>query len=368
MRVLLIAGSYPPENCGVGDYIASLARSLADLPGYEVHVLTSSDRDAGAVAATEVRAGPVVHRIVSGWGVSCLRQTLAVIKEIEPEITHVQYPTQGFARRLFPLMIPLLCKLAGTKVVQTWHEGFAIWRFPRVALLALVPGTTIVVRPDFLKELHRGYRWISRVREVVYIRSASSIPVAVLTASEERRLRSHYPADKKVLVFFGFLYPGKGVGHIFEFADPKQWHLVIAGAIPEDRSYLRELQSRSQQPDWCGNVTFAGPLPAIEIAQLLAVADGIALPFEMGGGEWNSSLQAAIANRTFVITTSKKRNGYEASTDTYYAQPGDVEEMRRALQLKLTGSFQPDRPGQCVDGWQRIAGEHHAVYREIQGK
>lgn len=364
MKVLLITGSYPPENCGVGDYTASLARGLAALPGYEVHVLTSRHPDAREVAA-DISGGPVIHRRISGQGITCLRQVLTVIKDIEPEITHVQYPTQGFAGKLFPWMIPLLCQLAGSRVVQTWHESFALWRLPMVALLALVPGFTVVVRPDFLKDLHPGYNWIAHIRDVVYIRSASSIPEARLTESEKRELRSHYPAGKKLLVFFGFLYPGKGVDQIFEFADPLQWHLVIAGAIPEDQGYLRELQCRSRYPDWRGNVTFAGPLPAMEIAQLLAVADGIALPFEMGGGEWNSSLQAAIANRTFVITTSTKKNGYEVTTDTYYAEPGNIEEMRRALQLKLTGALQPDRPTQRVDGWQRIAGEHHAVYRQL---
>ena len=168
-----------------------------------------------------------------------------------------------------------------------------------------------------------------------------------------------------ILVFFGFLYPNKGVAHIFQFADPRHHHLVIAGAIPKDESYLRELQCIAAQTDWEGSVTFAGQLPAGDIAELLAVADIVTLPFDLGGGEWNSSLQAAVANHSFVLTTSNHKTGYEASTDTYYAQPGNVEEMRQALQLQLAGEFQPQRSDLRIDEWRRIADAHDRVYRSL---
>lgn len=364
MKLLFITGSFPPERCGVGDYTASLARVVADQQGHNVFVLTGDN--SGEHHDNE---GVEVLRAMPSWGLCNLRRFMSLMREISPEVMHIQYPTQGYRGGLLPWLIPLISFLMGCRVIQTWHEGFGIWRAPMFALLVMVPGPIIVVRPNYLDALHPFFRWLTTRKTFCYIPSAPSIPRSKLGPAEARRFRARYPSDRKLLVFFGFLYPSKGVDRIFEFADPSRDFLVIAGAVPEDGRYLAVLQNRASRPDWSGLVCFEGEVSADYAANLLAVADVVVLPFESGGGEWNSSLLAAKINRAFVVTTSRNRRGYESETDTYYACPGDNKEMAEALRKKFSGGFHPARTDGSEDDWQRVARQHLTIYAGgVEGK
>jgi hypothetical protein len=93
----------------------------------------------------------------------------------------------------------------------------------------------------------------------------------------------------------------------------------------------------------------------------MAAADAIVLPFRDGGGEWNSSLQAARLQGTPVVTTSRLRSGFDADENTAYCAPGDIEAMRRALQAHAGR-----RPAHRISEnrtWEDIAAAHRGVYR-----
>jgi len=65
MKVMLITGRYPPQQCGIGDYTYKLAYCLSDL-GHRVSVLSS----ALGTIVNEVRGTPnniQTIREVSGW-------------------------------------------------------------------------------------------------------------------------------------------------------------------------------------------------------------------------------------------------------------------------------------------------------------
>ena len=82
---------------------------------------------------------------------------------------------------------------------------------------------------------------------------------------------------------------------------------------------------------WDGKVTFTGFLSHREAAALLAVADAVILPFRAGGGEWNTTIHAAVLQGTFVLTTSSTERGYDETHNVYYAEPDNLTEMRSAL-------------------------------------
>src|SRR5262245_2875383 len=117
MRILLFTGSYPPMRCGVGDYVASLADALGRLAGTKVAVVT--DRRARRAGSS---SGVEVLPIANGWKVSDLRPILTTTRQWAPDVLHLQYPTQGYADRLLPWVLPLVLSVLHIPVVQTWHE------------------------------------------------------------------------------------------------------------------------------------------------------------------------------------------------------------------------------------------------------
>lgn len=362
MKILFVTGSFPPQVCGVGDYTASLANALARQQNDVVVVTTALN---GALPANQDRVR--VHHEIPSWGPACLGRLAGVLRRERADIVHLQYPTQGFLGKITPWFLPLYCWCLGNRIVQTWHEGFGLWRLPLLLPMLVTPSPVVVVRPNFRDVLGSGMRWITRLKHLEFIRGASSIPRAALDPDKKRQLRSQFPAERRLVVFFGFIYPAKGVHRLFTIADPSRDHIVVAGAVPEDDSYLRQLKRRAEQPDWQGHVSFVGELAAEDVAALLAIADAAIFPFEAGGGEWNSSLQAAILNEVFVVTSSQLRQGYDADRDTYFAEPGDDDAMAEALRARFAGELLPAARQSPGDEWERIARHHIAIYNAHAG-
>ena len=362
MKILFVTGSFPPQVCGVGDYTASLAGALARLQNDVVVITTALD---GAPPASEDRVSE--HHEIRSWGPACLARLAGILRRERADIVHLQYPTQGFLGKITPWFLPLYCWCLGNRIVQTWHEGFGLWRLPLLIPMLVTPSPVVVVRPNFRNVLGSGLRWITRLKHLEFIRGASSIPRADLEPEQKKWRRSQYPAERRLIVFFGFIYPAKGVHRLFTIADPSRDHIVVAGAVPEDDTYLRELKVRAEQQDWRGHVSFVGELDAEDVAALLAIADAAVFPFEAGGGEWNSSLQAAILNEVFVVTTSGDRRGYDADQDCYFAEPGDDEAMAEALRSRFAGELAPATRQSPGDEWERIARHHMDIYTARAG-
>src|SRR5512141_3088633 len=104
MRILFIAGSYPPQKCGVGDYTKHLAWPLSNRIGVRVAVL-ADEEISHAPRDPQVEEFP----FVKGWRVSDIPRVVKVLKEWKPDIVHIQYPTQGFyGRKILPYDLPLI--------------------------------------------------------------------------------------------------------------------------------------------------------------------------------------------------------------------------------------------------------------------
>ena len=358
MKVLLVSGSFPPMKCGVGDYSRSLAEALASLPAVEVAVLTGNAARPPA-ASDGFRVFPVMRR----WGLSEALKVFKVIWQWSPDVIHIQYPTQGYANGALPWLLPLIALAMGKKVVQTWHEGYAGRDLPKLLGKLIVPGPVVVVRSQYLEKLHPVLRRIVSKKRLVFIRNASSIPRVELSDQEKIDKRRQYlKHQKRLIVFFGFVYAFKGVDILFEVADPATDQIVIAGAIDENDDFSKKILRMVATAPWSGKVVITGFLPALEIASLLAVADAVILPFKTGAGEWNTSIHAAVLNGTFVLTTSLNGNGYNHELNVYYANVDNIQEMRDALE-KYIGRRREYNPGIDIHEWKQIAFEHFSLYQ-----
>jgi len=356
----LITGTFPPGKCGVGDYSYSLAKALTHDRDVHVAVLTSAFCGNGK-APERFEVYPVIDQ----WRLVEALKVIKIVRRWSPDIVHIQYPSQGYGKRLLPWFLPMIAYLMGARVVQTWHEGYSRRNAVGFLLKAVVPSRIVVVRPDYKKELRPLFRWIATKKKFVFIRNASSIPKLVLVDAEKAELRAHYlRGQKRLLVFFGFVYPHKGVEQLFEIANPVLDQIVIAGEVREGDAYRKSILERASQDPWRGKVTVTGFIPARDVAALLAVADAVVLPFRVGGGEWNTSIHASVLQGTFIITTSLTRNGYDKKYNIYYAKLDDTQEMKSALQTHA-GARRENNAELDRDEWQQIAIEHNLLYKSL---
>lgn len=359
MRVTLVTGSFPPMACGVGDYTRHLADALAARGDVDVTVVTS--RDGGGGEAPRPYA---LFPVVPGWGLEAFGEISEVLRRIAPDLVHVQYPTLGYRGPLAP-RLPTLVRAMGIPVVETWHEFFPLYfpvPIPLHARLAMgwARGDVIVVRPGYLQQHRPWVRALLARKRFHLIPNAPTVPRVDLTEAGRASVRARYAREgKALLAFFGFMFEHKGIDEILQIMDPARHHLVLVGQPDLSDPYQAALVRRVEGP-LAGNVSLTGFLPAEQVGEILAAADAVVLPFRNGGGSWNTTIEAAVLQGTFVLTTSLERTGYDARRNVFYARPRDVVALRHGLEAHL-GTRVAGATG--ARGWPDIAERHVAVYR-----
>lgn len=357
----MISGSYPPMHCGVGDYTARLSRALRDRGDVELEVLST-------LLPVPIRDDPPwVRRIMPNWRVYALPRLIAAAREFRPDLVHVQYPAQGYRSVSGPVLIPLLARWRlSAPVVVTLHEYLPpAWTVHAVPFwgAALAASAIVVVRPDYREHLAGPIAWLMRDTPLRLIPNASVIPAVELSATERTALRERLGCGgRRLICFFGFAYPPKGVDQLFRIADPERDHLLLIGELSPSDAYHRQLRALADSDRWRGKSTVTGFVEPGEAARWLAASDAAIFPFSGGGGTWNSSLHAATSQGTFAIVTSNDRNGYAPEQNIYYAAPGAIEEMRAAL-ADYAGRRSPSGSTRLDQAWAEIAGAHSELYR-----
>lgn len=361
MRVLFITGSLPPVSCGVGDYTDALLRALATSPGMELGVLTA----ASVVRAMSRDQSPRAYQVlapVAGWGLRDAVRMFRTIRAWRPDVVHLQYPTQGYADGWLASLAVPLAAMSGAKVVRTWHEGFHTRQGVRLLVQSFSRGPAVVVRPDFAERVSHRLEPLIRKRRQELIIGASAIPRSILD-DEALSVCRHdlLGGARRLFVFFGFLYPAKGVERLLAAANPTTDRVVICGEDGVDAPYTAKLKALVAGGQWQGHAAMLGRQPEAVIADLLAAADAAVFPFLSGGGVWNSSIHAATTQGTPVVTTTAGAPGVSANGLIRYVPALDDARLRAALDEVPV--WRADRRPPPVDEWQRIATAHCELYR-----
>jgi glycosyltransferase involved in cell wall biosynthesis len=349
-------------RCGVGDYTAQLANALSRHAGVQLEVLTSA-------TGLDGEAPSWLLRRMERWAMDGLQPYRDLLATFRPHVVHLQYPTQGYGSWWGPAVLPGIARReASASIVQTWHEYPQSLTAPagwaHFAMGAAIDAL-IYVRPDYEQHLKGSLAALLRGVPRYFVPNATSIPIAALTESERHVIRSEVGAQgRRVVAFFGFAYRHKGVHLLFEVADPARDHLLLIGELRDADPYHAELLARARSTPWRGHVTVNGFATPESAARYLAVADAVLFPFQDGGGVWNSSVHAAMAQGTFTVVASRLKSGYASEENVYYARPGDIAEMKMALE-KYAGTRKPPETG---DEWQAVAARHVEIYRAVATK
>jgi glycosyltransferase involved in cell wall biosynthesis len=287
---------------------------------------------------------------------------MASIRAWRPDVVHVQFPTRGYGRSLAPHALPFLLERSGVPAVQTWHEPLSRLGRVRYLLNLLGRGPLVSVDQDNLRRLPAFYTRALVGREVLVIPIASNLPTVRLSALEREEVRARYGVGaRRLLTFFGFVEPAKGVEDLFEAADPGRDFLAVAGAHDPESPYVRRLQDLTRSGLWRGASAFLGFLEPHDAARLLAASDAAVYPFREGAAARNGSVLAALAQGTPVVTTSLGRSGLEGRAGVVTVAPRDVAALRSALETA------PPRPRPSGEDWSGVAGAHLDLYRRLLG-
>ena len=331
-RVVMVAGTYRPERCGVAHY-ASRLRGALDERGVSSVVLTTREAAWGS-------EDPSVKGVVGGWGMRDLPGLVRAVRRERPEMIHVQHAagTYGFKRAVF--FLPPLLRAAGCRapLVTTVHEyGWWEWEprgVPPGAIEALktwgqrrgvwdredgflLTGSDALLTTNTHAEAAITDRlpWlVPRLRRVPLVANVDIVPVAPEAARDEARSRYGWPLDAEVISYFGFLHPVKGIETLLKAHErvlhgrPRARLLLIGGveslALGDEAAwYWNELHTLVTKLGLDGTVAMTGYVPEEDASRLLSGADIGVLPFNEGVTLKSGTLLAMLAHGLPVVAT-----------------------------------------------------------------
>jgi hypothetical protein len=221
------------------------------------------------------------------------------------------------------------------------------------------------VRENFWQLAPFWVRCLRWRKITIHVQNGPTLPKTSLAYSELLALRHKWTNEKKkIILYFGFAFKHKGVDLLFDIADPSEHTLLMAFHRDPDDPYHAEVEERSRSDAWAGNAHLLGFLPDEDLANLIALADAVVLPFTEGGGAWNTSAMAVQNQGTLLVTTSQKKRGYVSEENTFYAAPGDIGSLREGLRAYMGRKSDGEGYGKAI--WRRQVDDHMALYQKLR--
>ena len=401
-RVVMVAGTYLPERCGVGHYVQRL-RSALDERGVSSLVLTTKE-------AARDSKDQRVKGVVRGWGLPDLPALVRSLRRAKPDVIHVQHAAgaYGFKRAVF--FLPPLLRAAGCRapLVTTVHEyGWWEWEprgVPPGVIEALkiwgqrcgvwdredgflLTGSDVLLTTNIHAESSITERlpWLSsRMQRVPLVANVDTASVGRDEARDEARSRYGWPPDAEIAAYFGFLHPVKGIENLLKAhkevlkRHPKARLLLIGGAESlalgnEADWYWNKLQTLARELGLDGTVKMTGYTTEEEASRLLSGADVGVLPFNEGVTLKSGTLLALFAHGLPVVATRPDPPEPDLVNGRLVrlVERRDVAGMSAVLSELLADAPQRARLGEAGRiytrnlSWSAIAERHEQVYEAV---
>jgi FkbM family methyltransferase len=365
MKVLLVS-AFPPEPAPEANHALHLSEQLAK-SGHTVHVLCKK----GSIAATQ--HGIMVHPVINDWSWPDLPRLAKCIKDCQPDVVLLLYIGWVYNHNPMITFLPTICKtvLPGVPCVTQFEivdTGFPRRSFGTRALrkvMALWAGEMNVhwlfgtllrdsVRTIVLSSPHRA-RLVMHYPEVA--EKSVILPPSPLIrfcpdqpATIRQQVRDAIGAAERdfVLIYWGYIYPGKGVETLLQAfwivsRRNENMRLILVGGsleIPNHNcsDYFQMLQRLPEKFGIADKVTWTGHFnwDSDEGSRYLHAGDACVLPFDYGVTLNNSSLAAASTHGVPVISTELpvgRDEALEHGQNIYLCRPRDPEMLAEAIQL-----------------------------------
>jgi glycosyltransferase involved in cell wall biosynthesis len=312
-RILLVSAEYPPQPGGIGDQTALLAAHLAET-GRAVAVLTSGTGEQQQTGSVQVYAA------VRRWNWRLGGIVRDVLRDTGAEIVHIQYQTGMYGMHPAINTLPALRGVRrfprAVSFVTTFHDLRDPYLFPKAGplrprvtrLLARASDAVIATNGADAAVLTR---WNP---ETHLVPIGSSLPAAMHADPAAVRSRHGIPADAALLTTFGLINHSKGIETLIDALALLRASgikavllLVGAGTGASDTTNAkteRRLIAQCAERGVADAVMRTGPLPADDVAAVLAASDVCLLPFRDGASPRRSSLIAALTQGIPIVTTT----------------------------------------------------------------
>ncbi len=320
MRILFITGEYPAMQGGVGDYTRRLGQALGQL-GADVHVLTHADAGGDHLRAPSAAYEPTVHALMTSTGWALWGYTLQAIRELEPDIVHIQYQSAAYGLRAAVNLLPWRLHRMRRRpcVLTTFHDLRFPYLFPKAgplrhqAVLALArqSDASVVTNPaDWVRLQAAGL-----TRKLHPIPIGSNIQCEPPPGYERDRQRARWGADPGawLLGYFGFLNAGKGgetlircLAELVRAGRPARLLMVggkVGASDPTNLAYLAKVEALIAELGLAERVQWTGFTDPPEVSANLLAADCAVLPYREGASLRHGSLMAALAHGLPIVST-----------------------------------------------------------------
>ncbi len=391
MRVAVVTGRYARRLDGVADYVGRLADAL---PGAGVDPVVVSARGADA---------PCVEACAA-WGPRGVLEAARAVADLRPDVVHVQFAPSAYGFSPAVGLLPAaLARRTRAPVVTTLHEyGWWSWppRVPAAAWCALERGgrwdrETLLLGPRSAALVATNAEHAAAVRArlgrepVVVPIGANVADHGVARTAARAHVRAAYgvPDAARLLLFFGFVHPVKGVRQLLDaLADLRRdgdVRLVVAGgftslALPEDeaRAFRAELEQRARDRGVAAAVSFTGHVPAAEVSTLLRAADAVVLPMTAGVTTKSGALLAAMEHGAPVVATAAERPDpdlVDGRTVVVVPERRDADGIARGVRRVLGDDRLRERVARggqqlaLARSWPVAAARHAQLYGEVLG-
>lgn len=320
MRILFITGEYPAMQGGVGDYTRRISQALGAL-GADVHVLTRVDAGGDHLRTPAAAFEPTVHPVMTrpGWGL--WTQVLAALRDVRPQVVHIQYQSAAYGLHPAVNYLPLLLRaLPGRpRVVTTFHDLRFPYIFPKAgplrwqAVLALAKHShaAVITNPaDWLRLERAGLR--DRLHPIPI---GSNIQCEPPAGYDRARQRAKWGAGPEtwLLAYFGFLNASKGgetlvrcLAELVRAGHPARLLMVggkIGASDPTNAAYLARVETLIGELGVADRVQWTGFTASDEVSANLLAADCAVLPYREGASLRHGSLMAALAHGLPIVST-----------------------------------------------------------------
>ena len=371
MKVLFVTAAYPPMKAGEADHAYHQCMELAKR-GLDVHVLT-----------TESNTWPhevpfTVHPIMRDWSWSDLPRFARFVKRCAPDHVFLYYigwvynfhPMITFApticRALLPphhfvtmFAYPMGCDNDKFSVVtRVVRRAVERWASPHGA--DYVFGTLLRDSDGVIVMSERHRRMLADQYAPVEKKTILIPPPPLLTMArevtaeqrQETRAKLGFSQEHVVFVYFGYIYPPKGVEtllHAFHIISKEQRHarlLLIGGVVAHEYTqrprFAEEMRALPKQLGFDHQVVWTGEFAtdSDQASRYIYAADVCVFSHDLGSYLNNSSLAAAAAHGLPIVATqpSYVESAFVDGDNLLFCEPKSPESMAAAMRRILEDS------------------------------
>ena len=358
---------YPPEKCGVAIYASKLVARLANY----VNIVVISSKNGRDELVSDTRL-----RIIRSWKKVSPLYIFEIVKRVaeeSPHIVHIQHEYLAYGPRKYSVLFPallLFLRFLGTPVILTMHSvvrrssltgNFFFlhqtgYRFSTIkkAIMIIFTKTmvnlldAVIVHNDCMRNaLVQDYD-VER-EKIVVVPHGVDAPLTDKNSFEARKELGL--SEKYVLLFFGFVIPGKGLEVLIKSLSKVSQKisdviLVIAGQyhprlFRELPRYLGTIEKLIQDMKLGDKVIFENRFISDHRLQLyISAADIVVFPYVDDSILGASGVLATCASQGKVIIA------------TYI--PRFVNELKNEVNAIIV---EPNNESKLVDAIVRVSGD-----------